>query len=227
MSLGFKGIGMETCSTQSKVLRIGLTGGIGSGKSTVAARLAQRGAAVMDADAIAQSVTAPGGAAMGAIAEQFGKAFVSPDGALNRQRMRELVFADASAKTQLERIVHPLVGIETERQAAHAIRQGVQCLVFDVPLLVESGRWRRQVDLVLVVDCLPEIQIERVVARSQLSQEAVQGIIAAQAKRQDRLMAADVVIFNCGLSLAALYDHIDQLSIRFGLSSVPAFDGTS
>lgn len=208
-----------------QVLRIGLTGGIGSGKSTVAARLASHGAAVIDADAIAQSVTAAGGAAMGAIAEQFGQTFVSPTGALNRQRMRELVFSDPSAKSKLERIVHPLVGQETHRQSAVAINNGVRCLVFDVPLLVESGRWRSQVDRVLVVDCLPEVQITRVMARNQLSPEAIQSIISAQASRQDRLAAADFVIFNCELSLAALHDHIDQLSIAFGLSCGSAPDG--
>ena len=206
---------------QRPVLRIGLTGGIGSGKSTVAARLAHQGAAVIDADAIAQSVTAPGGAAMAAIAEQFGHDFVMPTGALDRQRMRELVFADSTAKLKLERIVHPLVGQETERQAESALKHGAFCLVFDVPLLVESGRWRSQVDRVLVVDCLPEVQITRVVARNQLSPEIVQGIISAQAGRDARLAAADFVVFNAGISLQALHDHTDQLSIAFGLSCSP------
>jgi len=207
-------------------MKIGLTGGIGSGKSTVAARLAHLGAAVIDADAIAQAVTAPGGAAMRPIAEQFGLEFVSSTGALDRQRMRELVFSDPSAKFRLERIIHPLVGQETDRQSVIATEKGCRCLVFDIPLLVESGRWRSQLDRVLVVDCLPEVQIARVVARSQLKPETIQGIISAQASRQDRLAAADFVVFNCDLSLAALHDHIDQLSIAFGLSSSAVPDGT-
>lgn len=208
------------------VWRLGLTGGIGSGKSTVAARLAILGAAVIDADTIAQSVTAPGGAAMEPIARLFGLEYVTQEGALNRQRMRDLVFTDKAAKLKLEEIVHPLVGQETERQANLALAQGVTCLVFDVPLLVESGRWRSRVDRVIVVDCLPEVQVSRVVARSQLSPQAVENIISAQATRSARLSAADMVIFNSGLSLQALHAHIDELFIAFGLSSNQAPDGT-
>ena len=181
---------------------------------------------MIDADAIAQSVTAPGGAAMAGIAQQFGHDFVTSTGALDRQRMRELVFKDKAAKLKLENIIHPLVGQETERAALMAMNQGAHCLVFDVPLLVESGRWRGQVDRVLVVDCLPDVQIARVVARNQLSPEAVQGIISSQASRSARLAAADFVVFNVGLSLGALHDHIDQLSFAFGLSSCHAPDGT-
>ncbi|MBK6650621.1 MAG: dephospho-CoA kinase [Betaproteobacteria bacterium] len=211
---------------RTSVWRLGLTGGIGSGKSTVAARLAYHGAAVIDADTIAQSVTASGGTAMALIAQQFGHDFVTSTGALDRQRMRELIFKDKTAKLKLESIIHPLVGQETEREALKAIDQGAHCLVFDVPLLVESGRWRSQVDRVLVVDCLSEVQIARVVERNQLSPETVEGIISAQASRPARLAAADFVVFNVGLSLRALYDHIDQLSFAFGLSSCYAPDGT-
>ncbi len=144
------------------LFRLGLTGGIGSGKSTVANLLAARGAAVVDADAIARAVTAPHGSAMPAIAKTFGNDFVDADGALNRDRMRDLAFSDPDAKKRLEAIVHPLVSQETQRQTEAAIHSGHSCVVFDVPLLVESGRWRQQVDRVLVVDCTRETQIARV-----------------------------------------------------------------
>ena len=198
-------------------LRLGLTGGIGSGKTTVARMLSDMGAAVIDADAIARSVTAPGGGAIAAIAAEFGAGFITAEGALDRDRMRELAFADATAKRRLEAIIHPLVGLETNRQAEQAAQAGQRCLVFDVPLLVESGRWRQQLDRVLVVDCSPQTQIERVVARSSLTREAVQKIIDAQARREHRLAAADMVIANEGLSLAALRAEVSQIAHHFGL----------
>ena len=195
-------------------LRIGLTGGIGSGKSTVAQMLHARGAAIIDADAIARSVTAPNGAAMPAIAQTFGKDFITTDGALDRERMRAHVFKEPSAKQALEAIIHPLVTQETQRQAQAAIEQGFRTLVFDVPLLVESGtRWRTQVDRVLVVDCAETTQIERVVARNGLSREAIQNIISAQASRAQKLAAADWVIHNEKLTLQTLRDQVAQLPI--------------
>jgi dephospho-CoA kinase len=198
-----------------EALRVGLTGGIGSGKSTVANMLADCGAVVIDADAIARQVTATGGAAVDLIAKQFGAHFITPQGALDRDRMRDLVFGDAAAKKQLEAIVHPLVGAETARQAAQA---DSACIVFDVPLLVESGRWRQRVDQVLVVDCSEELQISRVMARSGWTREAVERVIAAQASRSQRLAAADVCIYNdISLSLAALAVLVRQLAQRFGL----------
>ncbi|MEO7129732.1 MAG: dephospho-CoA kinase, partial [Rhodoferax sp.] len=130
----------------SAVTRLGLTGGIGSGKSTVAQMLGDLGAAVIDADAIARSVAQPGGAAIGPIATEFGSAFITPEGALDRERMRELAFADAGAKRRLEAIIHPLVGQETQRQVDTAMQQGHRCIVFDIPLLVESRRWRQNLD---------------------------------------------------------------------------------
>jgi dephospho-CoA kinase len=199
--------------------RIGLTGGIGSGKSAVAQALVRYGAQLIDADAIAQSVTAPGGAAIAAIAQAFGADFITPEGALDRQRMRALVFGDRQAKQRLEHIVHPLVGLETERQATLATAAGAPCLVFDVPLLVESGRWRTQLDRVLVVDCLPETQVARVMARNGLSRDAVLAIVAAQATRAQRLAAADMVLFNEAISLDDLSALVRQLSPAFGLSS--------
>ncbi len=198
-----------------RALRVGLTGGIGSGKSTVAAMLADCGAAVIDSDAISRQVTAPGGAAMDRIAEQFGARFITPEGGLNRDVMRELVFADAGAKKQLEAIVHPLVGEETARQAAQAASA---CIVFDVPLLVESGRWRQRVDQVLVVDCSEATQINRVMARNGWTREAVEQVMAGQASRSQRLAAADVCIYNdASMSLAALAVMVRQLAQRFGL----------
>ena len=179
-------------------LRIGLTGGIGSGKSTVGQHLAALGAALIDTDLIARQLTLPGGAAIDSIARTFGPQLIAADGALDRARMRDLVFSDAGAKQQLEAILHPLIGLETERQAAAA--QGAPALVFDVPLLVESGRWRAKVDKVLVVDCSEATQVERVVRRSGWTPEAVQAVIASQASRSQRRASADAVIFNDGIA---------------------------
>ena len=194
-----------------RAYRLGLTGGIGSGKSTVAQILAGAGAAVMDADAIARSITAPHGAAISPIAEAFGPQAITADGALDRAYMRQLVFQDATARQRLEAITHPLIAQLTEQQAQQAQHQGARLLVFDVPLLVESGRWRPQLDAVLVVDCEEETQIQRVMARNGLARAAVEKILAAQASRQQRTAAADYVIYNDGIDLAAL--HTEVLSI--------------
>ena len=197
--------------------RIGLTGGIGSGKSTALQVLAQRGAAPIDADAISRALTAPGGAAIPAIAAQFGAEFITPEGALDRTRMRELAYARPASRKELEAIIHPLVGTAIEQQVERAAAEGRRCAVFDIPLLVESGRWRRQVDRVLVIDCSEQTQIERVVARSGLTPEAVRAIIAAQAPRALRLAAADVVICNEGLSLVQFEAEVGSVAEAFGL----------
>lgn len=199
------------------VVRLGLTGGIGSGKSTVGAMLRDRGAALIDADAIARRVTAPGGAAIDAIARAFGPSFIDSDGALDRAAMRQLVYVEPQARQRLEAIVHPLVGEETRRETDAAIRQGTRCLVHDIPLLVESGRWRAQLDRVLVVDCEPVTQIHRVMARNGLARDEVERIITAQASRAQRLDAADWVIFNDGLDLPGLAAEVDQLAVCLGL----------
>lgn len=198
-------------------LRIGLTGGIGSGKSTVLQMLRALGAAAIDADAISRATTAPGGAALPAIAQRFGPEFIGADGALDRGRMRERAYAHPEARRELEQIIHPLVGEEIARQVEAALAAGARCIVFDIPLLVESGRWRAQVDRVLVVDCEPETQVERVVARSGLAPAEVRAIIAAQAPRALRLAAADLVICNEGLTLEALRYEVEQAARSFGL----------
>jgi dephospho-CoA kinase len=201
--------------TSNSPLRIGLTGGIGSGKSTVGQMLQERGAAVIDADAIARGVTATHGTAMPAIAQAFGPDFITPDGALDRERMRAHVFSHPEAKQALEAIIHPLVAQETQRQAQDAIANGHHTLVFDVPLLVESGtRWRAQVDRVLVVDCSEETQIQRVMARNSWKREAVQAVVTAQASRTQKLAAADWVIDNEGISLEALRKRVLSLPIE-------------
>ncbi|WP_077000916.1 dephospho-CoA kinase [Variovorax sp. KK3] len=182
-------------------MRIGLTGGIGSGKSTVAAMLVDGGATLIDTDAIARAITQPGGAAMPAVEAAFGAAVVAADGSMDRTRMRELVFADPSAKQRLESILHPIIGIECEARATAA---GPGLIVFDVPLLVESKRWRARVERVLVVDATEETQLQRVVARSGWAPDAVRAVIAQQATRRARQAAADAVIFNEGLSIEEL-----------------------
>jgi dephospho-CoA kinase len=202
----------------SRIWRLGVTGGIGSGKSTVAGMLAARGAAVMDADAISRSVTVPGGLAIAPIAQAFGAAMIGADGAMDRQAMREHVFKDPDAKRQLEAIIHPLVSQITAEQVQAALDKGNRCLVFDVPLLVESGdRWRRQVDQVLVVDCDTDTQRQRVMARSGLALDEIDRIIALQARREQRLACADVVIFNQSLSLNDLEVQVTQVAADFGL----------
>jgi len=201
-----------------KPLRLGLTGGIGSGKSTVASILARAGAAVMDADAISRSLTQPGGRAIPAILAEFGETLISPDGAMDREAMRALVFSNPSSKRQLEAIVHPLVGQVLQEQSNAAVAAGHACLVYDVPLVVESGdRWRRQVDWVCVVDCEVETQIQRVMARNQLGRAEIERIISQQASRQQRLACADAVIFNEGIDLAHLEHLVHEMMTRFGL----------
>ncbi|MCW5669774.1 MAG: dephospho-CoA kinase [Hydrogenophaga sp.] len=195
-------------------LRLGLTGGIGSGKSTLARLLQVRGAEVIDADAISRRSTQAGGSAMPAIAQTFGQAFLTPDGALDRQRMRDHVFAHPEARHMLEHIIHPLVGADILRQAQASTSR---CLVFDVPLLVESARWRPQLDRVLVVDCSQATQIRRVHARSGWDAATTEAVMRNQSPRALRLAAADLVVYNDSDDLPLLERTAEALARRFGL----------
>jgi dephospho-CoA kinase len=201
----------------ARAIRLGLTGGIGSGKSTVARMLQERGAVVVDADAIARACTAAGGAAIPQILASFGPDYITAEGALDRERMRSLAFTDPGAKQRLEAIVHPLVGQATTDEAEAAERSGARCIVFDIPLLVESGRWPRQLDRVLVVDCHEDTQVTRVAARTGRAEAMARQIIAAQASRALRRAAADIVLFNDGLTLEQLRTEVEQAAAHFGL----------
>ena len=200
-----------------QAIRLGLTGGIGSGKSTVAALLRQLGASVIDADAISRNTTASGGRAIEAIAAALGANCIGPDGALNRARVRELVFSNPEAKAVLEGIIHPLVTEEIAQQVQAAENAGATCIVLDIPLLVESAHWRKTLTRVLVVDCTEATQVVRVAARNQLPEAEIQRIIRAQATRERRRAAADLVLFNEGLTLDALALEVRQIGAQFGL----------
>lgn len=204
-------------TNSSTPFRLGLTGGIGSGKSTVASMLAECGATVLDADAIARSLTAPGGQAIAPIERAFGPQAIGPDGSLNRDHMRALAFDDASVRTQLEAIIHPLVGQTIQARSKQAANEGIRWLVLDIPLLVESPHWRPQLDAILVVDCSINTQISRVQARSGLTEPVMQSIIAAQASRAQRRAAADWVIFNDDLSLQQLRALVLSISAQIPL----------
>lgn len=188
---------------------VGLTGGIGSGKSTVADCFAARGVTIVDTDLIAHRITAPHGAAMAQIAAEFGPEFIAPDGSMDRARMRTHVFGDESARKRLEAITHPLIRSGTERETREA--SGPYVIVV-VPLLVESGTWKTRVDRVLTVDCSVETQIARVMRRNGFAREQVLAIIARQATREARLAAADNVVVNDdGATLETLGRDVDAL----------------
>ena len=196
--------------------RIGLTGGIGSGKSTVAAMLRDLGAAIVDADAIARSVADAGGAALPALHSRYGAALVSLDSGLNRAAMRDLVFQNPTARQELEAVLRPFIlqGIADAVQAAEQ-QAGAQAVVLDIPLLVENlAQWRPHIDTLWVVDCPSELQIARVLGRPSSqgwSREQVQGVLAAQASRAQRLAAADVVLDNGGdMTLSNLRRQVQQ-----------------
>lgn len=172
---------------------LGLTGGIGSGKSTIANLFAEAGASLIDTDLIAHQLSAPGGQAIAPIVQSFGRDYIQADGALDRQKMRELVFSNTRAKQKLEAILHPLIWQQCQDEASLA--QG-SYLIFVVPLLVESGRWQQRVHRILLVDCPESLQIQRVMQRNGLSQQQVLAIMQNQASRQQRLAVADDVIVN-------------------------------
>lgn len=191
-------------------LFVGLTGGIGSGKTAVSNQLAQLGAGVVDTDLIAHLITAPNGTAIPFIQKQFGPEFIEPSGSLDRAKMRSLVFSDPKARKALEAITHPLIREEMINQAKALIGVKVPYLVFVVPLLIESGNWLSLLDYLAVVDCPEEAQIERVMHRSKLSREEVERILKTQASRQERIAHADMVIENQG-SLDSLQAEVLKL----------------
>ena len=189
--------------------RVGLTGGIGSGKSLVTDLLGQRGAAIVDTDLIAHQLTAPGGDAIDSLRARFGSSMIDARGALDRARMRQHVFADDAARLALEAILHPLIRQRADAQARAA--SDAPYVVMVVPLLVESGEWLQRVDRVLVVDCPVDVQIARVVRTRGLTPAQVQAIVARQATREQRLVAADDVLFNGAASTDGLVLRVDQL----------------
>lgn len=178
---------------QPLAFSVGLTGGIGCGKTTVADMFAALGASIVDTDVIAHSLTAPHGAAMPALLAEFGEDFATPDGALDRAKMRALVFTDDGARARLEAILHPRIRDATA--AAAAIATG-DYVIFVVPLLIESGTWRERVTRVLAIDCPEEVQVARVMARNGMSEAQVRAIMAAQVTREQRRAAADDIILN-------------------------------
>lgn len=204
------------------MLEIGLTGGIGSGKTRVADMFAARGAALIDTDLLAHEITAPGGAAIAPLVDAFGPQCLRSDGAMDRDAMRALVFSDPLAKAKLEAITHPLIRQLTEARAAALRESGAYpYLIYVVPLLVESGTWRTRVGRVLVVDCREETQISRVMARNGFTREQVQAIMRKQASRAQRLAVADDVIDNDGPP-EALAPQVDMLDAAYRrLSGAP------
>lgn len=202
------------------MLKIGLTGGIGSGKSQVARYFEQWGASIVDTDLIAHSLTQPQGLAIAALQAEFGPEFINSEGAMDRVKMREYVFSKPERRAQLEALLHPLIHEVTTRQIIEA--QGCYVVVV-VPLLVESERWRNLVDRICVVDCDPATQIQRVQTRSKLTIETIERIMAVQATRTQRLEAADDIILNdAATSLSELKARAWQLHTRWqGLAATP------
>ena len=200
-----------------QVRQWGLTGGIGSGKSTVASALEAQGFTVIDADQLSRAATAANGSAMPDIQKYFGDDFVTSDGALDRAKMRHLVFQDPSARARLQSIVHLRVIREIALAAHQAYAQGQRNVIIDIPLLVESGHWRKNLHKVIVVDCSTESQIQRVMERNGFCRKEVESIIAAQASREQRLRAADIVISNEGVDINQLREKARKIGLQVGL----------
>lgn len=203
----------HSASNPKPKLIVGLTGGIGCGKSLVAKGLVQRGAFLVDTDQLAHQLTDAGGAAMPAIEQCFGRDFLTADGALDRSAMRQLIFKDSTAKSRLEAIVHPLIR-EHVRQACQQVPAEASYIVVDIPLLLETGREHYPCQRILVVDCPESQQIERVMARNGLSASEIQAIIGHQCSRAERLAAADDVIDNSG-SMTVLHTQLDTIHARY------------
>lgn len=209
-------------TTSTPPRRLGLTGGIGSGKSTAATIFAELGAIVIDADAISRQITASSGVAIAAIERQFGAIYIHPDRSLNRDLMRQLVFENPPARQDLEAITHPLIQSEMRRQYDSAVAFGTRLAVYDLPLLAESALWHQNLDTVLVIDCSTETQIERALRRGvmtgkPLSRDMVERIIASQSSRLDRLKIADYVILNDNITMDQLRTEVTQIARLCGL----------
>jgi dephospho-CoA kinase len=206
-------------------LRIGLTGGIGSGKSEAARILHALGAYIVDTDQIAHALTQTGGAAIPALRDAFGPQAIDASGALNRSHMRRLVFDDPGARLHLETLLHPLITETAMRQAQQVQTTAPQRpVVFDVPLLVETlttQKWREKVDRILVIDCPPEIQIHRVMQRSGWPREQIEKIIAQQASSTERAAVADAVIHNDTIDLPTLRQRIEAVWAKWALLQTP------
>jgi dephospho-CoA kinase len=200
---------MSDQNTAQNIARfsVGLTGGIGCGKTTVADLFAARGASVIDTDEIAHKLTAPHGAAMPALVAEFGADYATPEGALDRAKMRALVFADPGARARLEAILHPRI---REATAAASLLATGPYVMFVVPLLIESGTWRERVTRVLAIDCPEEVQVARVMARNGLMESQVRAIMAAQVTRAQRQAAADDILLNDG-GVDALLPQVERL----------------
>ena len=192
-------------------LSVGLTGGIGSGKTTVSNLFADYGTSIIDTDVIAHSLTVSGGAAIPKILSEFGDEFITPEGAMDRQKMRQYIFSDSAAKHRLESILHPQI----RRACEEAARQAdSEYLIFAIPLLIESGDWVNRVDRILVVDCAPETQVSRVIQRNHFSREQVLDIMRTQVSREVRLQHADDVI-NSEQDLSSVRLQVEQLHQKY------------
>ncbi|MBT0569396.1 dephospho-CoA kinase [Curvibacter sp. CHRR-16] len=196
---------------------IGLTGGIGSGKSTAGRFFAECGGTVIEADAISHQLTAAGGAAIAAIRKQLGDSFVLPDGSLDRQRTREHIFQTPHAKQTLEHILHPLIRHAMLENASAAQEQGQRLIVMDIPLLAESPQWKPLLDCICVVDCDESTQIKRVMQRNGLTSDQVQQIMHNQASRSERLACADMVLRNDTQDLMNLRQQVTSVCQQLGL----------
>ena len=207
----------DLAALKGRIPLIGLTGGIGSGKTVVSKLLAQLGAGIVDTDLIAHHITGPGGSAIPLIREQFGSEYIGDDGALDRAKMRTIVFENPESRKLLEAVTHPLIRQETIKQALQSAQDGALYLVFVVPLLIESGAWKGLIDHLVVMDCPKETQIERVMQRSNLSRLEIERILAAQDSREERLSQADTVIKNqrrledLELEVQSLHQKIQQI----------------